>query len=53
MAEIKGINKDVVLQMAFKVINDTIGLDGIVPILLVYSTLPWMSEYDPLSPLVT
>ena len=53
MAEIKGINKDVVLQMAFKVINDTVGLDGIVPILLVYGALPRISEYDPLSPLVT
>jgi hypothetical protein len=51
-AEIKGINKDVVLQIAFKVINDTTGLDGIVPILLVYSTLPRISEYNPLSPLV-
>ena len=38
--------------MAFKVINDTAGLDRIVPILLVYGALPRMSEYDPLSPLV-
>jgi hypothetical protein len=38
--------------MAFKVINNTIGLDGIVPILLVYGALPRISEYDPLSPLV-
>jgi len=29
-----------------------IGLDRIIPILLVYSTLPRISEYDPLSPLV-
>jgi hypothetical protein len=52
IAKIKGINKDIVLQIAFKAINDTMGLDGIVPILLVYSTLPQISEYDPLSPLV-
>jgi hypothetical protein len=52
MAEIKGINKDIALQMAFKVINDTAGLDGIVPILLVYGTLPRISKYNPLSPLV-
>jgi hypothetical protein len=52
MAEIKGINKDIALQMAFKAINDTIGLDRIVPILLVYSALPRISEYNPLSPLV-
>jgi hypothetical protein len=38
--------------MAFKAINDTAGLDGIVPILLVYGALPRMSEYNPLSPLV-
>jgi hypothetical protein len=53
IAEIKGINKDIALQMAFKAINDTAGLDGIVPILLVYGALPRISEYDPLSPLVT
>jgi len=52
IAEINGINKDVALQMAFKAINDTVGLDGIVPILLVYGALPRISEYDPLSPLV-
>jgi hypothetical protein len=40
MAEIKGINKDIALQIAFKAINDTAGPDGIVPILLVYSALP-------------
>ena len=51
-AEIKGINKDIVLQIAFKVINDTIGLDRIIPILLVYGALPRISEYNPLSPLV-
>jgi hypothetical protein len=53
IAEIKGINKDIALQMAFKAINDTIGPDGIVPTLLVYGALPRISEYDPLSPLVT
>jgi hypothetical protein len=51
-AEIKGINKDVALQMAFKAINDTAGPDGIVPTLLVYGALPRMSEYDPPSPSV-
>jgi hypothetical protein len=39
--------------MAFKAINDTVGLDRIIPILLVYGALPRISEYDPLSPLVT
>jgi len=40
IAEINRINKDIVLQMTFKAINNTIGLDGIVPILLVYGALP-------------
>jgi len=40
IAEINGINKDIALQIAFKAINDTVGLDGIVPILLVYGALP-------------
>jgi hypothetical protein len=53
ITEIKGINKDIVLQIAFKVINDTTGPDRIVPTLLVYSALPRISEYDPPSPLVT
>jgi hypothetical protein len=52
-AKIKGINKDIVLQIAFKAINNTAGPDGIVPILLVYGALPRISEYDPLSPSVT
>jgi len=38
--------------MAFKAINDTIGLDGIIPILLIYGALPRISEYNPLLPLV-
>jgi hypothetical protein len=52
MAEINGINKDVVLQIAFKAINDTARPDSIVPILLVYGALPRLSEYDPLSPTI-
>ena len=32
--------------MAFKAVNDTTGPDGLVPTLLVYSTLPRIVEYD-------
>jgi hypothetical protein len=39
--------------MAFKAINDTMGLDSLIPILLVYSAYPQITEYDPLSLLVT
>jgi hypothetical protein len=46
ITEIQGIDKDMVLQMAFKAINDTAGPDGLVPTLLVYSTLSRMVEYD-------
>ncbi len=53
ITEIPGINKDMALQMAFKAINNTIGPDGLVPTLLVYSTLPWMVEYDAPSLTVT
>ena len=49
--EIQGIDKDMALQMAFKAINDTTGPDGLVPTLLVYSTLSRMVEYD--TPLLT
>jgi hypothetical protein len=41
------------LQMTFKAINDTAGLDGLVPILLVYGALPRMVEYDAPSLTVT
>jgi hypothetical protein len=36
--EISDINKDITLQIAFKAINDTAGPDGLVSILLVFST---------------
>ncbi len=32
--------------MAFKAINNTVGPDSLVPMLLVYSALPRMVEYD-------
>ena len=38
--EIKDINRDIALQMAFKAINDLAGLDGLVPTFLVYSAYP-------------
>jgi F0F1-type ATP synthase membrane subunit b/b' len=41
------------LQMAFKAINDTIGLDSLIFILLVYSAYPQITEYNPLLLLIT
>jgi hypothetical protein len=32
--------------MAFKALNNTIGISRIIPTLLVYSALPRLSEYN-------
>ena len=47
------IDKEMVLQMAVKAVNDSVGPDGIVPTLLVFGTYPRLTEMDPLSPSVT
>jgi hypothetical protein len=44
--EIPGIDKDIILQMAFKAINDITRLNGLVLTLLVYSALSRIVEYD-------
>jgi len=44
--EIRDIDKDMALQMAFKAVNDSAGPDGLVPTLLVYGAYPRMSEYE-------
>jgi hypothetical protein len=51
--EDKHIDKEIMLQMAVKAINDSAGPDGIVPTLLVFSTYPRLTEIDPPSPSVT
>jgi len=52
--ELKGeqIDKEMVLQMAIKAVNDSAGPDGIVLTLLVFGAYPRMTEMDPLSPSV-
>ena len=50
--EILSLEKDIILQMAFKAINDSAGLNGLILILLVYGALPRMTEYDLLSPFI-
>jgi hypothetical protein len=52
IAEILDISNNMALQMAFKAINDTVGLDGLVLTLLVYGAYPRITEHDPLSLLV-
>ena len=39
-SKIPGINKEIALQMAFKVINDFTGLDSLIPTLLVFRVYP-------------
>ena len=39
-SKILGIDKDMVLQMAFKAINDFAGLDGLIPTLLIFKAYP-------------
>jgi hypothetical protein len=51
--ENKHINKEIMLQMAVKAINNSAGPDGIVPTLLVFSAYPRLTKMDPSSPLVT
>jgi hypothetical protein len=53
MTEIPSINKDITLQMAFKAINDTVRLNGLMLTLLIYSALSWMVEYDTPLPIIT
>jgi hypothetical protein len=46
------INKEIVLQIAVKAVNDSAGPDGIVLILLVFGSYPRMTEIDALLPTI-
>ena len=39
-SELKDTSKELTLQIAVKAINNFISLDGLIPILLVFSTYP-------------
>ena len=47
------IDKEIVLQMAVKAVNDSAGPNGIIPTLLVFGAYPRLTEIDPPSPSVT
>jgi hypothetical protein len=49
----ENINKEMILQMAVKAVNDTAGPNGIVPTLLVFGAYPRLTEMDPPSPSIT
>ena len=51
--EIPDLSKEMALQMAFKAINNTVGLDRLIPILLIYSAYPQITKYNPPSPITT
>jgi hypothetical protein len=53
-AELKDehIDKEMILQMAVKAVNDSAGPDGIVLILLVFGLYPRMTEIDAPSPII-
>ena len=53
VAEIKGISKEIALQIAFKALNNTAGISGIIPTLLVYGILPRLNEYDAPTPTIS
>jgi len=38
--ELEGASKELILQMAVKAINNSAGLDGLIPILLVFGAYP-------------
>jgi hypothetical protein len=49
----KHINKDIILQMAVKAVNDLAKPDRIVLILLVFGSYPRITEIDLPSPIIT
>ena len=51
--EILGIKRELALQISYKIINDLVGHNGLVPTLLVFGTYPSMSELDALSISIT
>jgi hypothetical protein len=51
-AELLDISKDMALQMAFKVINDFTGPNGLIPTLLVFRAYPRIVESDISNPIV-
>ena len=36
-----------ILQMAIKAVNDSTGLDGLMPTLLVFGAYPWITNNSP------
>ena len=45
-SKIPGIEPDLVLQVFFKAINNSVDLNGLVPTLLIFAAYPRMTELD-------
>jgi hypothetical protein len=52
-SELLSANKEAILQMAVKAVNDLAGPDGIVPTLLVFGAYPCITRDSPPSPSIT
>jgi hypothetical protein len=52
-SELPSANKEAILQMAVKAVNDSAGPDSIVPTLLVFGAYPRMTRDSPPSPFIT
>ena len=52
IAKIQTIKKDLALQIAFKAVNNLVGLNGLVLTLLVYGAYPRIIEYNPSLPII-
>jgi hypothetical protein len=52
IAELLDINKDIALQMAFKVINNSAGLNSLIPTLLVFRAYLYIVESNAPNPTV-
>jgi hypothetical protein len=46
------LDKEIILQMAVKAVNETAGPDGLVPTLLVFGAYPRLTPYDAPSPTI-
>ena len=47
------VEKELILQMAIKAMNDSVGLNRLIPTLLVFRVYPRMTNLDTLSLLIT
>jgi hypothetical protein len=52
-SELPSANKEAILQMAVKAVNDSAGPDSIMPTLLVFRAYPRMTRDSPPSPSIT